>query len=471
MEKTIKIIVIFTVLLGMVLTLGKVSLAESSSTEEVAKIKINANSGYYGTINLVLGAHEEEKLSAEPLNNLFKPITESVSITWQSSNSTVATISSTGELKALKEGTTTITAKSGDVTATRDVQVYANTPFSDFSKAKYEATLNGTEEILKITGVTPVNDGKHTYYYAITSDKTKPEIQIGKRGEVNSDSDKVDKLIISKENYLYIHDFKKYAELNQDTYIWIIEDISLTSSYNNANGDFIYHKTKYLVEGQKIQKAELPKLNLILRSFFIGSGKQEDWGTSIYFTFPTNTENRKFTLKIGKVTDYSILTKIKNNDYTGITDLLSYAKKQNSIYSQELTTTSLACYRSEKNLFDGKKLLENKSYYYIYATFDDENGKFAPVEGITLAKAYFSESSSWNLYAYTSSDFSWDNISSAPSNIITSNTTINNTTVDNTIAKGILPHAGKTSLVVTAIMTIVGVSVILYKKYSIYKDI
>ena len=464
MKKTIKAIVIFAIIVGMMLILGKVSLAASSSTD-VVSIKIKSNSGSTGTIDLVLGAHETEKLTAEALNSSVEQITDAT-ITWKSSDSTVATISSTGELKALKEGTTTITAKSGEVTKTRDVKVHANTPFTDFSKAKYETTLNGTDETLKITGVTP-NDSKHTYYYAITLDKTKPEIPMTKYGGIDSDSDKVKYLYINKENYLYIHDFEKYAELNQDIYIWIVEDVSLSNSYSNENGDYILHKTKYLVEGQKIEKAELPKLNLILQSFFIGSGSQEDWGTSIHFNFPTNTDNRKFTFKIGKVTDSSILTKIKNNDYTGITDLLAYAKKQNSVYSQVLTTTDKGYYRSKENLFDGKSLLENKAYYYVYAVFDDENGKYAPVEGVTLAKAYLSSvSSSWDLYAYTSSNFSWDNLSST-----VSNTTTSNTTVDNTTAKGVLPHAGKTTLAILGIITVAGVSVILYKKYNTYKDI
>ena len=99
--------------------------------------------------------------------------------------------------------------------------------------------------------------------------------------------------------------------------------------------------------------------------------------------------------------------------------------------------------------------------------FDDENGKYAPVEGVTLAKAYLSSvSSSWDLYAYTSSNFSWDNLSST-----VSNTTTSNTTVDNTTAKGVLPHAGKTTLAILGIITVAGVSVILYKKYNTYKDI
>ena len=68
MKKTIKAIVIFAIIVGMMLILGKVSLAASSSTD-VVSIKIKSNSGSSGTIDLVLGAHETEKLTAEALNS------------------------------------------------------------------------------------------------------------------------------------------------------------------------------------------------------------------------------------------------------------------------------------------------------------------------------------------------------------------------------------------------------------------
>ena len=193
--------------------------------------------------------------------------------------------------------------------------------------------------------------------------------------------------------------------------------------------------------------------------------KQTGNYTYINFNFPSSTENRKFTLKIGKITNTTILNKIKNNDYSGITELLTYAKNNNSIYSKELTTTSTAYFRSDEALFDGNKLLENKAYYYIYVQFDDENGKYYPIEGITLGQAWLStSSSSWDLWAYTSSDFKWDNLNSTY-------TPSDNKTEDSTVASGSLPKAGKNIIMLSCLISVAIIGVVTYKKYNTYKDI
>jgi len=195
------------------------------------------------------------------------------------------------------------------------------------------------------------------------------------------------------------------------------------------------------------------------------------------FNFPTETENRKFTVKVGKVTNTDILNKIKNNNYSGITELLSYAKNNNAVYSQSLTTTSLAYYRSDSALFDGRKLLEDKSYYYIYVVFDDENGKYYPIEGVTLGQAWFSSSTnSWDLYAYTSGDFKWDNLSSTyvptTPNTVPNNPPANpNVPVDNTTSKDIIPFTGSSTIIIISIILFVGLGIVFYKKYDEYKKL
>src|SRR5699024_6453451 len=126
--------------------------------------------------------------------------------------------------------------------------------------------------------------------------------------------------------------------------------------------------------------------------------------------FPSETENRKFKIKIGLVTDKSLLQKIQKGDYSGITELLEYAKNNKAIYTADLTTTSANYFKSEQALFDGIKLLQDDAYYFIYVEFDDENGKYYPIEGVTLGQAYISETNrnNWDLYAYTSEDFNWN---------------------------------------------------------------
>ncbi len=280
-------------------------------------------------------------------------------------------------------------------------------------------------------------------------------------GYINSEEmdDVIERFFVNEdENYIYNRYLARYAELNQDMYIWILQEKRLESNYYDENGNYVSGKTKFLVEGKKLTKAELPPLNLILDYFHIGhfdgiSDIAEDNYSSITFNFPTATENRKFTIKIGRVTDISILSKIQNNDYSGIVELLNYAKTHDSIYLQNLTTTSKGYYRNDTALFDGRQLLQNEEYYYIYVEFDDENGKYFPIEGVTLGQAWISPTSDdWDLWAYTSSNFQWN---------------VN----DDTVAKGKLPQTGATSAVLISFVGIALVGMFCYKKYNKYKDI
>ena len=131
--------------------------------------------------------------------------------------------------------------------------------------------------------------------------------------------DKIDYLLVnSVDNYLYTTKLSKYSELNQDLYLWVIESSKLKEYYYDTNGDYIANVTRFLVEGKKLDRAPLPPLNLILQSFDIGywsSSSNSDIAkyTDINFNFPSATENRKFNIKIGRITDNAILKKIQNH--------------------------------------------------------------------------------------------------------------------------------------------------------------
>ncbi len=435
-------------------------------------IKIGGNEGeYVSKVNLILNEHETENLLASVKDSNFEEVSNA-EVTWTSSNDTIVTVEkSSGKIKALKSGKATITATVVGATNSVEVNVYDAPVFTDFSNAKYETTLEYYSENLKISGVTPKDDFDNGYYFIITSNNTKPEL-IKDRGSVDQDamSQKVKYLNVNaKENYLYTRDISSYSELNQDLYLWVIQDVKLQDYYYDSVGKYISHSSKYVVEGKKITRATLP-LNLILQTFNIGSWNDttKDQGetestTYMNFNFPSATENRKFTVKIGKVTDKSILSKIQKNDYSGIQELLTYAKKNSSVFSKQLTTTSIANYRYKDALFDGRKLLEDKQYYYIYIEFDDENGKYYPVEGVTLGQAWFSTSSSnWDLWAYTKSEFKWDDLSSTY--------TPTDEEIDNTTATGKLPQTG-TSIVIYVAMTVVIIAAVIlaikYKRYNI----
>lgn len=425
------------------------------------------------SVNLIIGEHDTEKLVAKVEDGNFEEVSNP-SVTWTSNDPNTVTVDkTTGVIKAVKQGEATITASVAGVSDSCEVIVYDSPKFTDFSNAKYETALNWTTETLQIKGIKPNVDDYTNYYYIITSNNTKPNITKTTRGSLDTEKMKntIENFSINTdENYIYTRNISKYAELNQDMYIWILQESRLGDSYYDENGNYVSYVTRFVTDGKKITRAELPKLNLILQTFSIGywnstTSNEEDNYTYIKFNFPTQVENRKFTLKIGKITDNAILSKIQKNDYTGITELLNYAKGHDSIYSQQLTTTSEAYFRSDTSLFDGNKVLQNKGYYYIYVEFDDENGKYYPIEGVTLGQAWLSSSSdSWDLWAYTSSDFQWDNLSSTTQETPKK-------TEDNTVAKGILPRTGVTSFALVSLVGMTLLGVFFYKKYNKYKDI
>jgi hypothetical protein len=413
-----------------------------------------------------MGVHESEELSARVYDGKYEDVTNA-NISWTSSDTSVVTVDNTGTLKGIKAGTATVTASVAGATDTCDVEVIAEPEFTDFSNAKYELLFD-TETDLKITGITPKDDYKNSYYYIITSNNTKPEIKIDISGYIDTTNtaEKIHYLRVnSDENYIYALNLDEYVELNQDLYLWVIQTVELEERYK-VGEQYVTYETRFVTEGKKLSRPDLPQLNLILKTFSIGS-----WGntsssnnenyTYINFLFPTATDNRKFTIKIGKVTDNSILQKIQKNDYSGITELLAYAKKNNAIYTNTLTTTRMAYYRNEASLFDGSKLLNDGAYYYIYVEFNDENGKYYPIEGVTLGQAYISSTSNyWDLWAYTSTDFKWNNLSSTYTSTNTTDEELPST----------LPYTGITSII-TVVMIMVG-SIIYFKvKSNKYKGI
>ncbi len=434
-------------------------------------LTISGNRGdHLSSVNLFIKEHEKETLKAKVTDGLNQEISN-VAVTWISADTSIVTVSSTGELKAVKEGITTVTAKVAGVEKKCEIKVYAKPEFTDFSKAKFETKLNFNAEILKVLGVTP-KDEKNKYYYIITPTNSRPNIvkkdELGGHIATEEMEDIIGKFLINEdEKYLYAANIAKYTELKQDLYLWVIQEVSLEDMYYNEKGQYISCSSEMVVEGKKLERAQLPKLNLILQTVDIASFNNNN--VNLRFNFPTETENRKFTLKIGRITDNSILNKIKNDDYTGITELLSYAKKDKAIYSENFITTMEGYSKNENTSFDGNKLLVNEEYYYIYIQFDDENGKYYPIEGVTLGQAWKSSvDSSWYLWAYTSSDFKWDNLTSTGTDSDTKKEEIENKNIntekDDTIAKDRLPYAGINTVLIVMILIIAFMSIVFYKK-------
>ena len=434
---------------------------------EYYDLTISSNESNYATkITLVLEEHPTETLKAKVEDSKNEEVANA-EITWKSSDSKVATVDDNGKVTAVGVGITTITAEAAGVSDTCEVNVVAAPEFTDFSKAKYELLFDFDTD-LKISGITP-KDSKSQYYYMITDSNEKPTLAIEKFGGLDLEANNVEYLgINTEENYIYSTNLDKYVELNQELYLWVIQEVHLDSYYHNGENT-IYSSTKFVVEGEKLTRPELPQLNLILKGFNISGNwndenTEENSRTWITFRFPSEIENRKFSIKIGRITNNEILKKIQNNDYSGITELQAYAKKDEGVFTTSLTTTSENYYSSDEAICDGRALFVDDAYYYIYVVFDDENGKYYPIEGVTLGQAYLaSYSDYWSLLAYTSEDFEWNNLESTYEE--------KEELKDETVAKKEIPKAGISSAIVITVMMIIVGTVVTYKKYNKYKGI
>ena len=106
-----------------------------------ADLKVKAQNGVYAVLRVVVSEPTPTSVSVSPsslsvtegeskyLSATVYPSTASQSVTWSSSNTSVATISSTGKVTAIKAGTATMTARtSNGKTGTCSVTVKSNKP-------------------------------------------------------------------------------------------------------------------------------------------------------------------------------------------------------------------------------------------------------------------------------------------------------------------------------------------------------
>ena len=228
-------------------------------------------------------------------------------------------------------------------------------------------------------------------------------------------------------------------------------------------------------EGYITMPSIISIVNNIGTAYFVLWAKIEN-GTNTYYNFstyfseikqqeetnkPTEENNRKMEVKIGKITDVSILNKLKNQDSTAFADLLKFAKSSQSIYDETLNAEENCSYAIRYDAENGNnkviKLngLEGKEYYYLHIKTDDENGKYISNEAVTLAQANLFDNGNWSMMFYESSEFEWADFG----NITTEDG------VDSSIAPGILPHAGtkETAIGIGIIALSIGV-ILLCKK-------
>lgn len=198
----------------------------------------------------------------------------------------------------------------------------------------------------------------------------------------------------------------KYYELNQDIYINILETDYDIEDYDN--------QTKVVASGIKAEKNIAVPTDY--RAFF--ATQVADNGDQIVTTFIHDESNhRKLQVKLGKITDMSILQKIKNNDTAGFRDLLEYSKKDNALVNETMEADKNSPFlQVDRDPKEGESVIdlskfEKNAYYYLYVKSDDENGKYISNEAVTFGIDTISAFDDMVLLEfYGSEDFNWDGV-------------------------------------------------------------
>lgn len=345
-------------------------------------------------------------------------------------NNTVVNNTVTGSDTGTNNTTTnTTTTTTGSTTETGEGT--EGLTWTDFSNAEIKLVKDGNNRvILSIKNVEKKADS--FYFWFITKDKTQPSVDYDN---------------IPKENKLISLDpnVDKYVELNQDLYLWVLEE-----QYNNG----VVHK--FIVEGLKLERPEYPKYTDIYRYTVV---RNTDSQIVINIPIADGTE-RKANLKIGEITDTSLLRAIKNNENGAWEKLLNYSKNSNTLFDGKVTLDNYGKVKETINNFNVKF----GSYYFMYVELEDENGKYYPAEGVTLAMADGVIGEYWGLYFLGSNDFKW-NLGEDNETVTTPDTTTpTNTNKDNTKAKGSIPYAGGATIIVLSIAIISIAGTIAYIK-------
>lgn len=351
-------------------------------------------------------------------------------ITWTSSKENVATVDSNGNVKALKEGITVITATVDNKSASCTVTVTKeenkeNNSKSDFSNAKFSYNSKNLKN-LEITISDYIKKENSTYYMYISKNKNENITSIPDNAvAIRIDNEGIGKALFGKE------EASKILEYAGTNYIYIIE--------KNINDN----TQTVMLKAKEMPTIALPSLGLRL---------------DIWLYEPTNTgvlnrveinDNRKITYKIGKITSNDILRSFKkDSSNVAYSKLLDYAKNANYMSTGTITTNGL-----DYNIVN-KLNIEKGAYYFIYMIVDNENGKYIDVEDVAI---------------YVENNLPEGN---ALIHFNFADIKVEGEIKDNTVVPDAkLPQTGVSYIIIIAIGILVVIGIIAYKKYKKYINI
>lgn len=329
-----------------------------------------------------------------------------------------------------------------------DKKIFADTTinWTDFSKAGVKIITENTNRNNFDILFENIKLNSDNMYYVNVSHNSKEEFNLKSSDDVyNNMNDKGTK---TWQETLNPNGNKVYADENISNLFAETGDIYITVCEIDRKTDI----PKIVLQSKKIDRLEsLPLTQRITAYFF------DDYTST--FCWEMHGENeRKVNYKIGKVTDLELLKKLKNGEKTAFTELMEYSKKTEAIASGSVKLGR------DKSIITDLKLAENV-YYYVYLELDTENGKYYPIEDVSLYQTLISEEGkNIQLTSITDKDFEW-NLTDKD------NPTNNDNKKDDTIAKDKLPNTGMNIVIGISALVILAIVFVSFKKYKSYKDI
>ena len=306
--------------------------------------------------------------------------------------------------------------------------------WTNFDNVKFEWTdyteTDHSTPSLSIKNV-EFNTENHYYYYHISHNKDEnPDLaKIGEDLEYWQN--------ISSDKKISSIGLTSYLETNGDIYIWIAEVQN--------------REQKIVLNAKKVERLEQLPLTKRIVGYF-----SDSFAGGIFCYEPHTSKERKLNIKMGKMTDKSILKAIKENETNAMKNLLNYAKASDYILEETYD------FREQPTVPETAKI-EDKGYYFVYFELEDENGKYYPVEDVELYQASVT-GNKVQLINYTDRNFVYD---------IDDDIDIDtkNNTVDNTIAGGKIPQTGATAMTISVITVLAIVAGYIAYKTAKYRDI
>ena len=439
---------------------------DKMSENEVTEVDID------GTLQLYTVAAYGNDLPATPDDEGWFVLKANLEgVTWTSSDTTVATVSSTGVVTGKKAGKTTITATTTDTIVddkTTSVEITVkNLSISpvgpdlyDFSSAKIEMVKEKGvlfyDAKMYVSGIDTAKvksyaQEHHSYFYLYVSDKadtTLPTTFDDMQAMMTSSGKEISYPVVYSLNLLDNNKFEVSGDMNE--------------LYAKLGNDFY----ATILESHSDQTDGVLKVWPSKKDTNVTKPAQEAYGNKIKFDIfdsytymavnePSSGNQKKMEMKVAKVNDISKYT--AENKYTNL--MADLKNTTNFVYDNQITfdrNGTGGTNASNEELTTSHINFEKDAYYLVYAKLLGE-GKYNEVEDAEL-------------YYYTGTmlkpvtEFDEEQPASGGNAV----TTPFNISGDNSIATKKIPQTGATPvfmIVLGSAVLVAGVFVVANKKY------